>query len=367
MKYLNEYRDAAIIKKLAGEISAIPAPDRRMTLMEVCGTHTMAIARFGLRQLLPEWLRLVSGPGCPVCVTPNRYLDRALAIGQLPNVILTTFGDMLRVPGSYSSLEKEKARGREVRVVYSPLDAVALAEKNPDREIVFLGVGFETTAPTIAGSVLQARKKRLRNYSVLCAHKTMPGPMAALAEGNEVEIDGFICPAHVSAIIGSDSYRFLPEKYGKACVVTGFEPVDILQGVLMLVRQILSGRPRVENQYTRVVHPQGNKNALEILHAVFEPCDAEWRGIGVLPGSGLQLREDFKAFDAAVKFPVKVPPTREQPGCICGKVMKGAAEPLDCRLFGKACTPENPVGACMVSSEGTCAAAYRYGRINKEE
>ncbi|GAB4335055.1 MAG: hydrogenase formation protein HypD [Calditrichia bacterium] len=363
MKYLNEYRDADLIKKLSAELSAIPSPNKRITLMEVCGTHTMAIARFGLRQLLPEWLRLVSGPGCPVCVTPNAYLDRVLAIGQLPGVILTTFGDMLRVPGSYSSLEKEKARGRDVRVVYSPLDAVALAEKNPGKEVVFLGVGFETTAPTIAGSILQARKRGVENYSVLCAHKTMPGPMEVLAAGEEVEIDGFICPAHVSAIIGSESYRFLAEKYGKACVVTGFEPVDILQGILMLVRQIQAGKPTVENQYKRVVHPRGNRQAQAILERVFEPCDAEWRGIGMIPGSGLQLRKEFVKYDAGVMFSVEVPPTRENPGCICGKVMKGVAEPTDCRLFGKACTPENPVGACMVSSEGTCAAAYRYRPI----
>jgi len=330
--------------------------------MEVCGTHTMAIYRFGLRSLLPPEIRLISGPGCPVCVTPNDYLDRAIALCRLPGVITTTFGDMMRVPGSSSSLMEERARGADIRIVYSPLDAVALAAANQEKKVVFLGVGFETTAPTIAGSILAAQAKGLANYFVLASHKTIPIPMQVLTNDPELALSGYICPAHVSAIIGVDAYRPLAEEFHTPCVITGFEPADVLQGVLMLAEQVIAGESRVETQYRRVVRPEGNPKAREILDQLFEPCDVPWRGIGVIPGSGLKLRESYASFDAEKMLPVEVEPTVEHAGCRCGEVLKGKISPFDCPLFGVACTPEAPVGACMVSSEGTCAAAFKYGR-----
>lgn len=332
-----------------------------LTLMEVCGTHTMAICQHGIRTLLPETIRLISGPGCPVCVTPVGYVDHVVALARRPDTIVATFGDMVRVPGSSSSLSREQAAGATVKIVYSPLDAVALAEKHPDRTVVFLGVGFETTAPTIAGAIVTAKRKGLDNFFVLCAHKTIPGPMAVLAADPELQVDGYLCPAHVSAIIGAEAYRPLAEQHRVPCVITGFEPLDILQGVLMLTRQIVAGEARVETQYRRVVRPEGNLKAQALLAEVFEPCDASWRGIGVIPGSGLQLHPAYAAFDAAVQLPVPVEPPREHAGCRCGEILKGKLRPADCPLFRTVCTPEEPVGACMVSSEGTCAAEYKYG------
>jgi hydrogenase expression/formation protein HypD len=332
-----------------------------LTLMEVCGTHTMAIYQHGIRALLPEKIRLISGPGCPVCVTPVGYVDHAVALARRPETIIATFGDMIRVPGSSSSLIREQATGATIKVIYSPLDAVALAEQHPDRTVVFLGVGFETTTPTIAGAVVTAGRKGLTNFMVLCAHKTIPLPMAVLADDPELKVDGYLCPAHVSAIIGADAYRPLAEQHRVPCVVTGFEPLDILQGVLMLARQIVAGEARVEIQYRRVVGPEGNPRAQALLAEVFEACDANWRGIGVLPGSGLKLRPDYAAFDAALQLPVTVEPSREHAGCRCGEILKGKLRPADCPLFRTVCTPEEPVGACMVSSEGTCAAEYKYG------
>ena len=332
-----------------------------MTLMEVCGTHTMAICQHGIRTLLPDNIRLISGPGCPVCVTPVGYVDHAVALARRPGTIIATFGDMVRVPGSSSSLSREQAAGADIRVVYSPLDAVALAEQQPGQNVVFLGVGFETTTPTIAGAVVTARRKELSNFFVLCAHKTIPGPMAVLADDPELRVDGYLCPAHVSAIIGAEAYRPLAERHKIPCVITGFEPLDILQGVLMLARQIIAGEARVETQYRRVVKPEGNLKAQQLLAEVFEPCDANWRGIGVIPGSGLQLREEYAAFDATLQLPVTLEPPREHAGCRCGEILKGKLRPADCPLFRTVCTPEEPVGACMVSSEGTCAAEYKYG------
>ncbi len=363
MKYLTEFRDKEIVKKLVKQIERIASGLPHIKLMEVCGTHTMSIARFGIRHLLPENIELISGPGCPVCVTPNAYLDRAIAIGRLPGVIITSFGDMLRIPGSSSSLEREKAEGRDVRIVYSPLDALRIAEQNPDKQVVFLGVGFETTVPTIAASILMAREKGLKNYTVLTSHKTMPRPMELLASGDEVQLDGFICPAHVTAIIGAKTYQFLADDYGKACAVAGFEPVDILQGIYLLVKQIREKNPHVDNEYTRVATWEGNVHAQKIIYQVMEPSDAEWRGIGWIPGSGLQIRPEFQEFDAEKRFDVEVEPTKEHPACICGEIMKGVKKPPECKLFGKVCTPVNPIGACMVSSEGTCAAYYKYERM----
>lgn len=363
MNFLDPFRNRDLVAGLSGSIRQLTSARKEpMTFMEVCGTHTMAICQYGIRSLLPPGIRLISGPGCPVCVTPNGYLDHAVACARLPDVIITTFGDMMRVPGSSTSLMEERARGADIRVVYSPLDAVALAENNPGRRIIFLGVGFETTAPAIAASILTAAQKNLTNFFVLGANKTIPIPMGILANDPELRIDGFICPAHVSAIIGADAYSFLAKEYHLPCVVTGFEPVDIMQGVEMLARQVLNGESRVEIQYSRVVKRDGNKKALEILDQVFRVCDADWRGIGNIPRSGLEINDSYGAFDAARAITVEVEETREHEGCVCGEILKGKVSPGDCPLFGTSCTPEAPVGACMVSSEGTCAAAYKYGR-----
>jgi len=362
MKYGSEFRNPEVARALVAAIGELvkDAP-RTLTFMEVCGTHTMAIYQHGIRSLLPEKIRLISGPGCPVCVTPVDFVDHAVALSRRPQTIVATFGDMIRVPGSSSSLQAEKARGADIRIVYSPLDAVALAQKHPQQEVVFLSVGFETTTPAIAGSILEAQRQGVSNFSALTANKTIPGPMAALTSDPELGIDGYLCPAHVSTVIGADGYRPLAEQHGVPCVITGFEPLDVLQGVQMLARQALAGEARVENQYSRFVRPEGNSKARQILSSVFEPCDADWRGIGVIPGSGLKIRDEFAAFDAARKLEVEVEPPREPAGCRCGDILKGKIGPKDCPLFRTACTPENPVGACMVSSEGTCAAEYKYG------
>jgi len=362
MKYSAEFRDPVLARGLLEAIAETVAGYRgRMTLMEVCGTHTMAIYQHGIRALLPEAIRLISGPGCPVCVTPVGYVDHAIALARRPGTIIATFGDMVRVPGSSSSLLREKALGADVRIVYSPLDALTLAENNRQQTVVFLGVGFETTAPTVAGSILEARRRKLDNYLVLTAHKTMPTPMAALASDPELQVDGYLCPAHVSAVIGADAYLPLAEKHRVPCVVTGFEPLDVLQGVLMLSRQTVAGEARVENQYRRYVKPDGNPRARAILEEVFSPCDARWRGIGEIAGSGLEIREAFASFDAACQLSVTIEEPVEHGGCLCGEILKGKVTPKECPLFRTLCTPEDPVGACMVSSEGTCAAEYKYG------
>jgi len=361
MKFLDEFRDLRLAEVWADRI-ARRSKGRSFTFMEVCGTHTMSVHRYGIRGLLPDNVRLLSGPGCPVCVTPNVYLDTAIALSGLRGVTLATFGDMMRVPGSRSSLERERAEGRDIRVVYSALDAVRLASANPGLRVVFLGVGFETTAPTVAASILEAERLGLLNYFVLSSHKLMPPAMRALVEDPELSIDGFICPPHVSVIIGSEPYRFIAEDYGVPCVIAGFEPLDILQGIYMLVDQRADGRAEVEVQYSRAVTAVGNVRAREIMGRVFEPCDAEWRGLGVIPGSGLSLREGYLRFDPLSALgDVDVGEVREPKGCICGSVLRGAREPTDCPLFGTVCTPDSPVGACMVSSEGACAAYYRYG------
>jgi len=361
MNYLDQFRDKEVVKGLARRIAALAKGRKQpLTFMEVCGTHTMAIYQYGLRSLLPPEVRLISGPGCPVCVTPNGYLDRAIALCRLPDLVIATFGDMLRVPGSSSSLMVERAKGADVRVVYSPLDAVQIAAQNPWKRVVFLGVGFETTAPTIAGSILTAKAQGLKNYFVLASHKTMPQPMAIISADPELSVDGYLCPAHVSAIIGADAYRFLCQEYRVPCVVTGFEPTDVMQGVELLVSQALAGESKVEIQYSRVVRWEGNAKAQAILKEVFTPFDADWRGIGRLPGSGLRIAERYAEFDAELALPVSVEELREHQGCLCGEILKGKVSPSDCPLFGKHCTPESPVGACMVSSEGTCAAAYKY-------
>jgi hydrogenase expression/formation protein HypD len=361
---LQQFRNKEIVKGLAARIRELTAGRTKpMTFMEICGTHTMSIYQYGLRSLLPPQVRLISGPGCPVCVTPIGYVDHAVAYARLPETIIATFGDMLRVPGSTSSLMQERARGADIRIVYSPLDAVNLAAKHPEKKVVFLGVGFETTAPTIAGSILTAAARGIKNYFVLTAHKTIPIPMQVLSSDPELRIDGYICPAHVSAIIGANAYRFLAEEHGVPCVATGFEPADVMHGVEMLVRQIVEGRSEVEIQYSRFVTREGNLKAQAILMDVFTPVDAAWRGIGVIPQSGLEIAEKYAAFEVTKVLPVAVEEPREPRGCQCGEVLKGKVAPSDCPLFGQVCTPEAPVGACMVSSEGSCAAAYKYGQL----
>ncbi len=347
---------AALIAKIRGSWDGPP-----VRIMEVCGTHTMAIARHGLREPLQGVAKLISGPGCPVCVTPDGYIDAAIALAEAPGVTIATFGDMVRVPGTRASLERARAGGADVRIVYSPLDAVTLASADPAREVVFLGVGFETTAPTVAGSIITAQARGIANYSVLPSLRTIPGAMALLAADPDVKIDAFLCPANVSAIIGTDAYRPLVEVCGLPCVVAGFEPLDILSSVLMILRQISARTARVENEYSRVATPAGNRKAQALMADVFEPCDADWRGLGVLPGSGLGIASKYASFDAGRKFGVAVLSTPERPGCRCGEVLKGMIDPPECPLFGNACTPESPVGACMVSTEGACAAARRFG------
>jgi len=359
------FRDPEIARKLVSaihETATVPAK-----LMEVCGTHTMAIAKHGLRDVMPEAVTLLSGPGCPVCVTANPDIDLAIEVARQPGVVLATFGDMMKVPGSYSSLAAEKADGRDVRVVYSPLDSLAIAEKEPERHVVFLGVGFETTAPTVALTIREAVRRGLANWSALSLHKTVPEALRALVNDPDVRVNGFILPGHVSTIIGIEPYRFLAEEYGVPSVITGFEPVDVLQGVLMLARQLAEGRAEVEIAYKRAVMPEGNPEALRAIEEVFEPCDAEWRGIGVIPGTGLALRAEFAGYDARTRVPVTPPEPREIRGCQCGDVLRGVVLPFECKLFARGCTPEHPVGPCMVSSEGSCAAYYRYTDYGKTE
>jgi hydrogenase expression/formation protein HypD len=364
MKYLDEFRDSKLARGLVRQIGAKARQVKTVRFMEVCGTHTMSIARYGLRKLLPENIRLISGPGCPVCVTPNHYLDMAIAYSRLKDVIITTFGDMLRVPGSSSSLERERAKGADIRIVYSTLDALEIARRNKNQSVIFLGVGFETTAPTVAASILRAKDSKLTNYFVLCAHKTMPRPMAAIARTGKVNLNGFICPAHVSTIIGSKPYEFLAERHGLCCVIAGFEPVDILESVDMLLNQVIANKATVEIQYSRVTTIDGNPVALQLLDEVFDKSDSIWRGIGLIAGSGLRIKNSYAEFDAERRFQVEIEPVREETACRCGEVMQGIIQPPQCKLFGITCTPENPVGACMVSSEGSCAAWFKYERVN---
>lgn len=359
MRFIDEFRDPGLARKLASRIAAISTG--RCRLMEFCGGHTVAIMRNGIRQLLPPTIEMLSGPGCPVCVTASSDIDHAIALAGLPDVTITTFGDMLKVPGSRSSLQKARAAGADIRVVYSAQDALQVAGDNPGRKVVFIGVGFETTAPTIAATVLQAGKKNTANFHVLNLLKTTPPAMKALLNLGEVKLNGIICPGHVTAIIGTGPYQAYARDYGIACVVAGFEPVDILQAVEMLVEQVEVGKPAVEIAYTRGVKAEGNSRALEMMDKVFIASAASWRGIGCIPASGLAFRDECARFDAALQFKVDIPPAAEPPGCRCGEVLRGVVRPPECGLFRKACTPSNPVGPCMVSSEGSCAAYYEYG------
>ena len=357
MKYIDEYRKKDLILSLAEKLRKVSK--REIVLMEVCGGHTMAIHRFGLTSLLPPTIRLISGPGCPVCVSSQQFIDTAMAYSKIPGVIITTYGDLIRVPGSSTSLEKERANGSDVRIVYSVLESLEIAREHPDKRVVFLGIGFETTAPLTAAAILQAQKEQIPNFFVLSAHKIMPPVMKALvAEG--VKIDGFIAPGHVSAITGTAIYNDLVTVCGLGVVISGFESVDMMQSVLMLTEQIESGQPAVEVQYQRVVQKDGNLIAQKILEEVFEFRDDTWRGLGMIPKSGLGIRESLSAFDAERQFTVEVPASTEPKGCICGQILRGLKTPVECPLFAKKCTPSDPVGACMVSGEGTCATYFKY-------
>lgn len=361
LRYIDEFRDPAISRALASRLAAsAERVGRPLTFMEVCGTHTMAVFRHGLHSLTPASVRLISGPGCPVCVTPVEVLDRAVALARRRDVTVMTFGDLMRVPGSSSSLEREKSKGADIRIVYSPLEALDAAKSDTSKTVVFLAIGFETTAPSIASCVLAAEAQGIRNFKILAAMKTMPAAMRAIAGGAGPGLDGFLCPAHVSAIIGTKVYEFLAEEFETSCVVAGFEPLDILMGLELLIEIVEAGSPVVKNQYARVVRSEGNRRALDILYTVFEPRDAIWRGLGTIAQSGLGLKAQYVQRDASsIECDVEDPV--EPRGCICGDVLRGVASPSSCGLFGVSCTPANPVGACMVSSEGTCAAHYKYG------
>lgn len=362
MKFIDEFRNKDLVQEIARRLRAL-AP-RPAVIMEVCGTHTMAAARFGLKSLLPGGVSLVSGPGCPVCVTAQPDLDAFLALGGEPHTVLVSFGDMLRVPGSHTSLEDLRAGGADVRVIYSPLDAVDLARQEPAKHVVFFGVGFETTMPATAMAIQAAAAAGLDNFSVWCVHKTMPAALRALLNSGEVRVTGLLCPGHVTTIIGATAYDFIPAEFGIPCAVTGFEPVDMLLGIESILKQAGQGAAYVDNVYTRAVQVQPNPRARELLAEVFAPDDADWRGLGVIPGSGVKIREKYARIDARARFPrvwQQLKPAPPSP-CRCGEVLRGVLRPRECPLFDKACNPAQPLGPCMVSSEGACAAAYRYDR-----
>lgn len=361
MKYVDEFRNPRLVEKICAKIAALN-PGNTINIMEVCGTHTQSFCRFGLDELLPKNIRLISGPGCPVCVSSQGYLDAAIELAKNNKVIIATFGDMLRIPGSCSSLEKEKTNFGNVSVVYSPLDALAIAKAHPDKKIVFLAVGFETTAPAIALSILASQKQKLKNIAFFSALKLIPPAMKYLLLDKRLKIDAFLCPGHVSAIIGTKDYAFIPKQYKRACCIAGFEPVDILEGICIILEQIILKKPYVANQYTRVVAQSGNNKAQGIMNRVFKVGAAEWRGFGLIPDSGLALKKSFSGFDASLLFPIsrkysQITPAKQ---CRCGDVLKGLILPLDCPLFNKVCKPHNPIGPCMVSSEGACNAYYKY-------
>ena len=369
MKYVDEFRDGAKARVLEREMRALEprlpsVPGRKLQIMEVCGGHTHAIFRYGIEAMLPEGVELVHGPGCPVCVLPMGRIDDCIAIAERPNVIFTTFGDAMRVPGSKKSLLGAKGEGADIRMVYSPLDALALARKHPDKEVVFFALGFETTTPSTALTVLQAEAEGIANFSLFCNHITIVPTLRAILESSDLQIDGFIGPGHVSMVIGTTPYDFIAETYRKPIVVAGFEPLDVLHSIYLVLLQLAEGRCSVENQYARVVPSAGNRMAMEAVARVFELREHfEWRGLGSIPQSGLRMRDAYAAYDAERKFAVHGLLVLDPAACQCGEVLKGTLKPWECRIFGTACTPETPVGALMVSSEGACAAYYQYGGV----
>ena len=371
MKYADEFRDRAKAEALMAEINHLVkaiAPKTPLAIMEVCGGHTHSIFRYGIEGMLPDAIELVHGPGCPVCVLPMGRIDDCLSIAERPEVIFTTFGDAMRVPGSRGSLLQARGRGADVRMVYSPMDALALARKTPDREVVFFGLGFETTMPSTALTVLQAEREGLRNFSIFCNHITIVPTIKAILDSPGLHIDGFLGPGHVSMVTGIEPYRFIAEHYRRPLVVAGFEPLDVLQSLWMVLKQIAEGRCEVENQYDRIVPDGGNSPALEAVGRVYELREFfEWRGLGSIDHSGVRLREAYAAFDAERKFAVPNVRIADPKSCQCGEVLKGAIKPWQCKVFGTACTPENPLGALMVSSEGACAAHFQYGRIRQPQ
>ena len=371
MKYIDEFRDGALARSLGAAIAREARPGRRYSFMEFCGGHTHAIARYGVTDLLPDNVRMIHGPGCPVCVLPVGRVDMAIEIARRPGVILATYGDTMRVPASGRlSLLKAKAQGADIRMVYSTADAVRLAEENPEREVVMFAIGFETTTPPTALAIKQAEAKGLTNFLVFCNHVLTPSAISHILESPEVRelgtvpIDGFVGPAHVSTVIGSRPYEFFAEEYQKPVVIAGFEPLDVMQAILMLVRQVNDGRAEVENEFTRAVTREGNAKAQALVAEVFElRREFEWRGLGAVPYSALKLKEKYAAFDAERRYALEDRQVADHKACECGAILRGVKEPADCKLFGTACTPENPLGSCMVSSEGACAAHYTYGRF----
>jgi hydrogenase expression/formation protein HypD len=360
MKHLDEYRDSSLVVPLVAELKrAITKPVR---LMEVCGTHTMAIFRNGIRSILPQGMDIVSGPGCPVCVTSASYMDAFISMADLPGVRVAIFGDLFRVPGTQGSLANASSRGAHISIVYSPMDAVDVAKQNPEEIVVFLGVGFETTTPGIAATILAAHREEITNFCVFSTQKVIPGPLDALMQDPHLKINGLLCPGHVSAIIGASAYQPFVDNYGLACVVAGFEPADLLNGLILLARQIANNAPRVDNIYPRVVSWEPNQRAQAMVEEIFEPADMEWRGLGMLPQSGLVIKEKYSFFDAQKRFNITIPEAEEAKGCLCGEILKGQTTPPNCPLFDNRCKPATPVGPCMVSSEGTCAAYHKYGR-----
>jgi hydrogenase expression/formation protein HypD len=369
MKYVDEFRDPEKAKVLLGEIHALAGrlkKDRPLQIMEVCGGHTHAIFRYGIESMLPDAIELIHGPGCPVCVLPMGRVDDCVALAEIPNVIFTTFGDAMRVPGSKKSLLQAKSEGCDVRMVYSPLDALKLAKENPDKEVVFFALGFETTMPSTAMTVLQAEREGVRNFSLFCNHITIIPTVKAILDSPELTLDGFLGPGHVSMVIGNAPYNFIAEQYGKPLVVAGFEPLDVLHAIWMVLKQLDEKRSVVENQYSRVVPEDGNAVALDAIGRVFELREFfEWRGLGSIDHSGVRMRDAYAAYDAERKFSVKSIKIADPKSCQCGEVLKGVIKPWECKVFGGACTPETPLGALMVSSEGACAAYYQYGDVEK--
>ena len=362
---MTKKEERELAQRLVKEIKAMAdKTGRKLRFMEVCGTHTVAIFRAGIRQLLPDNVELVSGPGCPVCVTPDDYMDKAIAYAQHPDVIITTFGDMLKVPGTKSSLGEAKTNGADIRIVYSPMDSIPVAKDNPDKKVVFLAVGFETTAPTAAATVLAAEQQGIKNLFMLSAHKLVPPVMEVLLNDEQVHVDGFILPGHVSVVTGTGIYEPIVEKYHVPGVVTGFEPLQILRALYRLVKQVANGEAKVENEYEDVVRPEGNPVSQRITDTVYEPADTGWRGMGIVPLSGLRMRETYRAYDIEQVMPLAAVelPGPKKTACRCGEVLRGIVTPKECPLFGKACVPTHAIGPCMVSVEGVCAAWYKYGQ-----